>query len=162
MPIATVKATSRTSTFSRQAALGYGLSHLLAAVSSFSICFSNVSLSAPLATAPFNSAVAALIASTAWAERMSRWWLRIFWTCLRMAVAWRTRLERNHRIIKSGEWRVASDEGGKTGPRQSSCFQDLDEGLLRDVDRAEGFHAPLARVSLFQEVAFSGCGAGVS
>jgi hypothetical protein len=43
------------------------------------------------------------IASTACGERMSRWWLRSFWTCLRMAVAWRTVLDKNQRRIAGVE-----------------------------------------------------------
>ena len=42
---------------------------------------------------------------TAGGDRMSRWWLRIFWTCLRMAAAWRTVLDRNH-------WRIMQRRAG--------------------------------------------------
>ena len=50
----------------------------LAAVSSFPICASRASLAAFSATAFLVSAQAVRTASTACAERMSRWWLRSF------------------------------------------------------------------------------------
>ena len=96
MPIATVSATSSTSIFSRQAALGYGLSHLLAICSRFSICFSRASRAEPCITALCNAETPPSMAWMACGDRISRWWLRSFWTCFLIAVACRTVGESNH------------------------------------------------------------------
>ena len=56
--------------------------------------------------------IADWMASTACDERMSRWWLRSFWTCLRMAVAWRTVLDKNQRRKAGVEERGASGDAG--------------------------------------------------
>src|ERR1017187_1875947 len=173
--MATARATSRTSTFSRQAALGLGLSHLLAAFSRFSISFSNAGLSACSATACWLLEIADWMASTACGEGMARWWLRSFWTCLRMAVAWRTVLDKNQRRKAGVEERGASGDAGagadgwlpggldtRFAALAILCFQYFNKRFLRDIHGAEGLHAFLAFLLLFQELALAGDVAAVT
>src|SRR6266498_231131 len=70
IPIATASATSSTSIFSRQAALGYGLSHLLAVFSRFSICGCKASLVLLECSVFWSSARAEATAPTAWGDKI--------------------------------------------------------------------------------------------
>ncbi len=48
------------------------------------------------------------------------------------------------------------------GRMGSACFQDLDEGFLGDVDRADGFHPFFAFFLFFQQFPFAGDVAAVA